>query len=293
MEKLVLHKRPPYRPNALPALWQDFPDSKHGRGLHGTYPRTANVNEHRSLWHRFSVLQHPASKGEKAPDEDQAPSRKVFRQKVDALYWFSTRRRFTNSPKPAGKLWCELLRDNLKAAGYTQKPNDTTVWRRIERDREGRTTALSIALVFVDDFLHAWWVKSSETSAIRDRLHLELGKREVPWNAHGWQRIAPSCSLDSASRGYPDSVSSFHSRDTAPPSSRRTRTAGSRTYSPLPLDFNSRTLSEEDMAPLDEDKITLYRKQIMSIAWLVRQSHKSRPTAQRLVISITGTLHIS
>ena len=53
----------------------------------------------------------------------------------------------------AGKLWHELLRDNLRSAGYTHKPNDTTVWRRIERDREGRTTALSIVLVFVDDFL--------------------------------------------------------------------------------------------------------------------------------------------
>ena len=49
MEKLVLHKRPPYQPNALPALWQDFPDSEHGRGLHGTYPHTAHENEHPSL----------------------------------------------------------------------------------------------------------------------------------------------------------------------------------------------------------------------------------------------------
>ena len=40
--------------------------------------------------------------------------------------------------------------------------------------------------------------------------------------------------------------------------------------SPLPPKFNSRTLSEEDMAPLDDNEITLYRKQIMSIAWLVR-----------------------
>ncbi len=37
----------------------------------------------------------------------------------------------------AGKLWHELLRDNLRSAGYTHKPNGTTVWRRIERDREG------------------------------------------------------------------------------------------------------------------------------------------------------------
>ena len=33
--------------------------------------------------------------------------------------------------------------------------------------------------------------------------------------------------------------------------------------------YDSRMLSEEDMAPLNDDKITLYRKEIMSIAWLV------------------------
>jgi hypothetical protein len=40
--------------------------------------------------------------------------------------------------------------------------------------------------------------------------------------------------------------------------------------SPLPPDFSNKTLTEEYMAPLDDDEITLYKKQIMSIAWLVR-----------------------
>jgi hypothetical protein len=35
-------------------------------------------------------------------------------------------------PLEAGKLWYELLRDNLRSAGYNHKPNDTTVWRQIE-----------------------------------------------------------------------------------------------------------------------------------------------------------------
>ena len=40
--------------------------------------------------------------------------------------------------------------------------------------------------------------------------------------------------------------------------------------SPLPPDFNSRTVSEEDQKALDESGKSHYRKQIMSIAWVVR-----------------------
>ena len=40
--------------------------------------------------------------------------------------------------------------------------------------------------------------------------------------------------------------------------------------SPLPPDFNSRTVSEEDQELLGEKDISHYRKEIMSIAWLVR-----------------------
>jgi hypothetical protein len=43
-----------------------------------------------------------------------------------------------------------------------------------------------------------------------------------------------------------------------------------KTNSPLPPDFHSRTVSEEDQQLLDEAGITHYRKQIMSIAWVVR-----------------------
>ena len=43
-----------------------------------------------------------------------------------------------------------------------------------------------------------------------------------------------------------------------------------RKNSPLPPDFNSRTVSVEDQEPLDEEGTTLYRKEIMCIAWLVR-----------------------
>ncbi len=40
--------------------------------------------------------------------------------------------------------------------------------------------------------------------------------------------------------------------------------------SPLPPDFNSRTVSKEDQELLGDKEISHYRKEIMSIAWLVR-----------------------
>ena len=115
----------------------------------------------------------PLSKGNKeAPDKDQAPSRKVFLQSGQFRQGIPAHGRIPFGPlekvlyglSEAGKLWHELLRDNLKAAGYIHKPNDTTFWRRIEQDCEGRTTAMSIILVFVDDFLHAWWTKSGSSA---------------------------------------------------------------------------------------------------------------------------------
>ena len=84
-----------------------------------------------------------------------------FAKEFLQIYWSSSRKCFTDSPKPANY---ELLRDNLQAAGYIHKPNDTTFWRRIEQDCEERITAMSIALVFVDDLLHAWWTKSGSSA---------------------------------------------------------------------------------------------------------------------------------
>ena len=78
--------------------------------------------------------------------------------------------------------------------------------------------------VFVDDFLHAWWAKSG-SSAIRDRLHLELGKRGLP--PLKCSRLTEDSSFSFLGLDF---VSSCHSQDIAPPSSRHTRTAtGGRT----------------------------------------------------------------
>ena len=169
----------------------------------------------------------------------------------------------------AGKLWHELLVDNLKSSGYKHKPNDTPVWIRIERNRAGKCLSLSIILVFVDDFLHAWRM-SSGSDSVRDRLHVELGKRGLPplkcsrltednsvsFLGLSIQKI-PGFRFFVSQPGYTAALVEAY------PYSRRQN-------SPLPPDFNTRTLSEEDEAPLDEEETTLYRKEIMSIAWLVR-----------------------
>jgi hypothetical protein len=78
----------------------------------------------------------------------------------------------------SGKLWHELLKDKLQASGYKHKPNDTTVWKRFEQ-RDGKNVSVSIVLVFVDDFMHVWKGPNGG-NATRDRLHNELGKRGLP-----------------------------------------------------------------------------------------------------------------
>jgi len=168
----------------------------------------------------------------------------------------------------AGKLWHELLKDKLAECGYTHKPNDTTVWKRIER-RDGKVIAVSIILVFVDDFMHVWKTYAG-SDRIRDRLHAELSKKGLPplkcnrlteSNPISFLslsiQVLPGFRLFVSQPGYSAALEQHYAYKR-------------KQNSPLPPDFNSRTLSEEDQELLGEADITHYRKEIMSIAWLVR-----------------------
>ena len=79
----------------------------------------------------------------------------------------------------AGKLRHELLKDNLTACGYKHRPNDTTTWKRVER-KDGKTAAVSIILVFVDDFMHIWKIYTGSDRIIRDKLHADLRTKGIP-----------------------------------------------------------------------------------------------------------------
>jgi len=171
----------------------------------------------------------------------------------------------------SGKLWHELLMSNLKASGYTHKPNDTTVWKRVIR-RDGKVRALSIVLVFVDDILHVWKTlgMGEGTRSIRDELHTKLAELGLPplkcsrltedssvsFLGLSIQRI-PGSRFFVSQPGYSAALVETY------PYTRKQN-------SPLPPDFNTRVLSDDDVAPLDAEETTKYRKQIMSIAWTVR-----------------------
>ena len=133
MEEPILHRRPPYRPNDLPTLLQDFPDGKHVCSLYGSYPCTVRANEHRSLRRPFSVPKYPAFKGKK------------HLMRIKPLF----AKYFVRVDKSAKEF---LQEDGSQNNRYVHR---TSIRRR---------------------FLHAKWAKPG-SSAIRDRLHFELGKR--------------------------------------------------------------------------------------------------------------------
>ena len=169
----------------------------------------------------------------------------------------------------SGKLWHELLRDNLKAAGYIHKPNDTTMWKRCEKNRDGKVVSMSIILVFVDDFMHVWMGPNGGT-AVRDKLHKELGKSGLPPLKCSRLTTDNSVSFLGLSIQVIPGFRLFVSQPGYTAALVETYDYKKRQNSPLPPDFNSRTVSVEDQEPLDEEGTTLYRKEIMSIAWLVR-----------------------
>ena len=168
----------------------------------------------------------------------------------------------------AGKLWHELLRDCLKACGYTHRPNDTTTWKRVEK-KDGKVISVSIILVFVDDFMHIWKTFAG-SDRIRDKLHADLSTKGLPPlkcsrltenNSVSFLglsiQLLPGFRLFVSQPGYATALAEQY------PFKRKQN-------SPLPPDFNSRTVSEEDQELLGEADVTRYRKEIMSIAWLVR-----------------------
>ena len=163
------------------------------------------------------------------------------------------------------KLWHELLRDNLTACGYKYRPNDTTTWKRIER-KDGKTAAVAIILVFVDDFMHIWKTYAG-SDRIRDKLHADLRTKGLPPSSVAVsQRTTRYRSWALAFRCYRDSAYSCHSpgmQQHSPSSTTPTSASSTRRSHP--------TLTQgQFLRRLGEKDISHYRKEIMSIAWLVR-----------------------
>ena len=179
----------------------------------------------------------------------------------------------------AGKLRHELLKDNLTACGYKHRPNDTTTWKRVER-KDGKTAAVSIILVFVDDFMHIWKTYTG-SDRIRDKLHVDLRTKDL--SPLKCSHLAENNSISILGLSI-QMLPGFRLFVSSQP---RYATALAEQYaykckqeSPLPPpDFNSRTVSEEDQDLLGEKDTSHYRKEIMSIAWLVRTRPNNIATA--------------
>jgi hypothetical protein len=190
------------------------------------------------------------------------PSAKEFLQKDGSLL-VQLEKALYGLPE-AGKLWHELLRDNLTACGYKHRPNDTTTWKRVER-KDGKTSAVSIILVFVDDFMHIWKTYAG-SDRIRDKLHADLRTKGLP--PLKCSRLAENNSISFLGLSI-QMLPGFRLFVSQP--GYATALAEQYAYkrkqnSPLPPDFNSRTVSEEDQELLGEKDISHYRKEIMSIA---------------------------
>ncbi len=158
----------------------------------------------------------------------------------------------------AGKLRHELLKDNLTACGYKHRPNDTTTWKHVER-KDGKTAAVSIILVLVDDFMHIWKTYTG-SDRIRDKLHADLRTKGLP---------PPSAAVLRRTTQYRSWAKAFRFRLFVSQPGYATALSEQYAYkckqnSPLPPDFNSRTVSEEDQELLVGEKdISHYRKEIM------------------------------
>ena len=162
----------------------------------------------------------------------------------------------------AGKLWHELLRDSSMACGYKHRPNDnTTTWKRVER-KDGKTAAVSIILVFVDDFMHIGKTYTG-SDRVRDKLHADLRTKALPplklvqpsrreqLDILSIIQMLPGFLLFVSQPGYSTALAEQYAYKR-------------KQNSPLPSDFNSRTVSKEDHQELLGDKeISHHRKEII------------------------------
>jgi hypothetical protein len=114
------------------------------------------------------------------------------------------------------------------------------------------------------------WKTYAESDRIRDKLHADLRTKGLP-------PLKCSCLAENNSISFLDlsiqmlpGFRLFVSQPGYAKALAEQYAYRRRQNSPLPPDFNSRTVSEEDQELLGEKDISHYRKEIMSIAWLVR-----------------------
>ena len=171
------------------------------------------------------------------------------------------------SPRPISIFLCPRARSShVTACGNKHRPNDSTTWKRVER-KDRKTTAVSITLVFVDDFMHIWKTYTG-SDRIRDKLHVDLRFKELsPLECSNLAENNLISFLGLSIQMLPG-FRLFVSQPRYATALAEQSAYKCKQESPLPPpDFNSRTVSEEDQELLGEkDTSSHYTKEIMSIA---------------------------
>jgi len=203
----------------------------------------------------------------------------------------------------AGRLWHELITETLRKCGYKNKEGDTCVWKYIER-RDGSVISVSFILLYVDDILHVFKGHNGGDT-VRNRLHTLLSKNGMPkltcselTPASPISFLGLSIAMLSGRRFHvsqPGYVAALVSN--FPTSNGRLIR---RRETPLPGDFSTRKLLEDDEELLSEADKSKYLKWVQSIAWTTRSrldiccavAHKQTNCAAPRVIDIKDLEHI-
>jgi hypothetical protein len=160
----------------------------------------------------------------------------------------------------AGTLWHELFTGILARSGYTSCPGDSCLWSRFDSDG-----SISLLLLYVDDVMHLYKGKS-----IRDRLYKKLKDAGLPkltmsYLEQGKPVSFLGLSIEKTARGH-----LFISQPGYTASIVAAHGTGHKSPSPLPSNFTTRNLKDEDLKELSDKGKHQYLQLCMRISWLTR-----------------------
>ena len=163
----------------------------------------------------------------------------------------------------AGKLWHTFLCDVLTKAGYKSMPGDTCLWKRVVNSHG--VQHVSIIAIIVDDCLHVY-----NKMAARDHLYEVLRRERIPRVTVQQLSDSTPISFCGISIEYLRGRGLFMSQPGYLLALVNEYAESDRTYpTPLPINYASRTLSENQKQPLPGGT-GKYLRVLNSIAWMER-----------------------
>lgn len=163
----------------------------------------------------------------------------------------------------AGKLWHTFLCNVLTKAGYKSMPGDTCLWKRIVNSQG--TQHVSIIAIIVDDCLHAY-----NKLGAREHLYTVMQREHIPRVTVQQLSDSTPISFCGISIEYLRGRGLFMSQPGYLLALVNEYAENDRVYpTPLPNNFSSRTLSENQKQPLPGGT-GKYLRVLNSIAWMER-----------------------